>query len=949
MTLNKESLNNVRPLSLANIIQKNPFTDTEADRFAAKSAPAGLPDDFSASLLLSTKMELPQIRTKIVERPRLLMKINQIRHKKLILVTAPAGFGKTTLLSTWASQTVAHDPVAWVSLDQGDNIPARFWLYVIYSIQRSLKLTDLLPENLSPLETDFLLTQLINRLDGYPQHFTLVLDDLHLIDNPTIYGELAKLLDRMPGFMHLILSGRVMPPLSVSRLRASGELLEIGMEDIRFTDEESEQFLQDSMGLKLSAPNLKILSSRTEGWIAGLQMTAISLQGNADISRWIESFTGSDRYILDYLMEEVLRHQPESIREFLMKTSVLSRMTGALCDALLQNQDSWNILERLEKDNLFIIALDRERQWYRYHHLFSEFLRNRLEKEYPTKLGELHQRASRWFEEQGLLEEAIEHAIDAFDFKKAVSLMEKVSHRMFDYGEENKLNSWLEKLPRETLLQKPRLALYHAYVLVLQDRRAEAEPWLATMEKYLTSLNLNEQSGNEEDALEQQDLVVELNLIKTMKAGMERDVKRTVTLAKETLDALAKTTHVDPIRARWIIEFNQGYAYLECRMLEHAHESFVRAYNVCQASNTAFYGSVVSLDYLARVQYLQGKLNDAVRTDEEILRLSEGKINFFSWAACRANLSLGSIYYVWDDLTASSQYLKKAIVIGESIGDKNLMTPALLGLLRIARIHNDPVQTKALEAKVNEILLNIERPDRLLQAFLVQYQLSQGRPDQTLRWLESRIYEMKPPLEFPFEMELLTASRALMALHRWDEALEILSILRQNASENSMLSVLAESIVLQSICLDRSNQRPEMVFASLKQGLEIAANHCLIRTLIDEGEPIRLLWCRFYTEVIDGRITVTADVLEYLTRLLHQERAGAIPTEEHSSSSEHFLSEREIEILRYIASGLSNQEIAKLLFIADGTVKKHLSNIFAKLQVHSRTKAIATARQSGII
>lgn len=949
MASNEESLKNVRPLSLANVIQKNPFTDAEADRFAANSMLAGLPDESSASMLLSTKMEIPQIRANLVQRPRLFMQLNQIRQNKLILITAPAGFGKTTLLSAWASVFRADLPIAWVSLDQGDNTPSRFWLYVISAIERALDTDELLPKYFSPVNADSLLTMLINSLNSCKKHFVLILDDLHLIDNPSIFNDLARLLERLPCVMHLILSGRVLPPLPLSRWRANGQSTEIGMEDIRFTKEESEIFLREVMGLKLSSANLTTLSSRTEGWIAGLQMTAISLQGRENISSIIESFTGSDRYILDYLMEEVLQHQPEGIREFLLDSSILPRMTGALCDAVLNRQDGWAVLESLEKANLFIVALDRERQWYRYHHLFSQFLKDRLKKERTAKIADLHRRASIWFEQQDLSQEAIEHALDAQDYPRAIDLIGKISRSMFNRGEEGKLDSWLDQLPRDLLLQNPRLCLAHAYILVLFNHLSEAEPWLENMEEVLSSLEQRGRSATDDGNLDKWDLRVELNLIKTMKFGMEKNLDQTVKLAQETRETLPFTFEVDKMRANWVIEFNLGFVHLECRLLETASQGFNKAFSACQDPKTVFYASIISLEYLARVQVLQGKLRDAAQTCDRVLQLSEGKTNFFSWGSCRANLSLGQIYYEWNELPTAVHYIHQAIAVAESIGNNALIIPALLTLVRVARAQNDTVQASGIEERLRDILRNMDHPDRLHQTYQAQFFVHQGAPEKTISWLENRIFLTEPPMEYPHEMELLTVARAFIALHRWDEAQEVLAQLQQTAMEKSMNKVAIEAAILQTVCTDRIDPSSDNVFAALKRALELAADERFSRVFIDEGEPLNAILHRLQATVQAGVASLSNSAVEYLTRLLRDLDNQSILCIQEPSPLVQILSERETEILKYIASGLSNQEIAKLLFIADGTVKKHLSNIFEKLNVHNRTKAVAFARESGIL
>ena len=450
--------------------------------------------------LLTTKLYIPPTRPELVPRPRLVEKLNDGLHRKLTLISAPAGFGKTTLVSEWVEQLRLDDSkenqnkykIAWFSLDENDKDPARFLTYFISALNRTERVEATIGEGAltmlqspQPPPTEAILTSLINEIAAIPDRIIIVLDDYHVLESSQVDDALTLLLEHLPPQLHLVIATREDPHLPLSRLRARGQLTELRAADLRFTTSEVAEFLSQVMGLDLSAENIAALEARTEGWIAGLQLAAISLQGHADTSRLIQSFTGSHRLVLDYLIEEVLNQQPQNIQNFLLQTAILNRLTGSLCDAITGQENGQAILEMLDRSNLFIVPLDNERRWYRYHHLFADLLRQRLKQTQPEQLQILHRSASEWYEQNGFVDEAIEHALRAENFERAASLIEEHVDALWQRGEHSKLRRWLAGLPVELVFSKPHLCILQAWDLFTSGHQDAAERSLQAAEKVL--------------------------------------------------------------------------------------------------------------------------------------------------------------------------------------------------------------------------------------------------------------------------------------------------------------------------------------------------------------------------------------------------------------------------------------------------------------------------------
>ena len=442
--------------------------------------------------LMATKLYVPKLRRGLVARPRLLERMGNGAEARLTLVSAPAGFGKTTVLAAWLYEASAEGRcVAWLSLDPADNEPALFWTYVVTAVQGAVpgvgaSALELLES--SPVPTELVLTTLLNELAAAPGEVWLVLDDYHLVDNHEVNEGLAFLLEHLPSQVHVVVSTRADPDLPLARWRVRGELLEIRAADLRFTPDETNAYLNVVTGLDLAAADVAILEERTEGWIAALQLAALSLQGRDDVSGFIARFAGDDRYIVDYLIEEVLRHQSAAVRGFLLQSAVLDRLTGPLCDAVTGHDDGSEMLVALERANLFIVALDDRREWYRYHHLFADVLRARMLSEQPDQVSLLHQRASQWYERHDLTEEAVRHALAARDFDRAAHLIELAVAAIRRHRQEATMYVWLKALPDDAIRRSPVLSVFYGSMLLASGDPDAVEPRLEDAERALAAL-----------------------------------------------------------------------------------------------------------------------------------------------------------------------------------------------------------------------------------------------------------------------------------------------------------------------------------------------------------------------------------------------------------------------------------------------------------------------------
>jgi LuxR family maltose regulon positive regulatory protein len=846
---------------------------------------------------------------------------------KLTLISAPAGFGKTTLVSDWIA--TSGRPVAWLSLDERDNDPARFISYVVVALQtiQADIGVSLLPalQSPQPLQIETILTTLLNEISTIPENFLLILDDYHSLDSHPVDHSLAFLIEHLPRQMHLLIATREDPDLPLARLRARGQCTELRAADLRFTPAEAAEFLNRVMGLDLSEADVTALEARTEGWIAGLQLAALSMQGNKDTAGFIQSFTGSHRFVMDYLLEEVLHQQPESIQAFLLRTSVLDRMCGRLCDAVLLDSSipGQATLEYLERANLFIVPQDNERRWYRYHHLFGDLLRKRLGQSLtPGGIAELHLHASEWYETNDLMLEAFRHAAAANDIERAVRLMESKEMPVHLRGTASAILSWLESLPKTLLDARPALWWKQAAMLLIIGEPEGVEEKLQAIEAALASATL---PGAEMDE-SSRDLIGKIAAARANVAQTHAQIETILVQSRRALEYL----HPNDLNNRSMAIRSMGYAYYIQDDLAAAGRAYAEALSLGQASGDIINILLASIR-LGQIQSTRNQLHLAAETYRSVLQ----RIDEYSPPnAPLAYIGLARICYERNDLDAAGQYGEQSLQLArqyDQVIDRLILSELFLSQLKLAR--RDPIGAALILSQTEQIARQKNHTLRLPDIAYAQamIHLHQGNVDEAAQL--ARQYTLR-----------FMQTRVLIAQGDPSAALAALEPLRKEAEARGLADRVLRVMAVQSIAL-YANGEKEKAVERLDEVLAQAESEGFIRLFLDEGDAMAELLLEAAARGIKP---------DYVGKLL-----AAFETEKRKSEEKHdpaphqslieSLSQREIKILQLIAQGLSNREIGERLFLALDTIKGHNRKIFDKLQVQSRTEAIARARELGLL
>ncbi|MBV6449381.1 MAG: HTH-type transcriptional regulator MalT [Anaerolineales bacterium] len=903
--------------------------------------------------LLTTKLFIPRPRKNLVSRPRLVERLNAGLDKKLTLIAAPAGFGKTTLLSEWIPQSPRC--VTWLSLDASDNDPVKFLAYFVKSLQRLR--ADLgegafsLLQSPQALPITSILTTLINDIAAFSDAFCIVLDDYHVIESQAIHDGLIFLTEHQPDNMHLLITTRMDPPLALARLRARDQLSELRANDLRFTVDESTAFLNRAMGLNLSSEQVTALEARTEGWIAGLQIAALSMQGQEDISGFVAAFSGSHRHILGYLANEVIDKQPERILNFLLKTSILERLCGPLCDAVTGDTGGQAILEEMEHANLFIARLDDEGKWYRYHHLFAEVLQGRLRHAQRALIPELHRRASTWYEEHGNLTESVNHALAAQDFDLAAHLIEQISGAMWQRGEVRMLQIWLAALPLEIRRIHPKLCLAQAWGALAVGQLKLVES--SVMEAAEIIGNISEEDSRV--------LRAEVDAIKSMLAAFRQDSAQAIDLAHQSLEHLPEEDHF----LRGLVTYSLGRAFLSQGDLPAASQNLREAATFSLKAGDLSTASF-ALNALGVELQIQGRLREAAECYQEVIQAihNEGRPTPVT-SSSGAFVWLGMILYEWDQLDEATEAANRGIALSRPFSTSAGIFIGYLVLTNVLKARNDFVgaidSLRNAEIAVRSDAL-LKDALRMIEAVRAQLSLAQGVIADAAQWAEAYEHDLHFPASGDwtevrqfrpiFDYECLTLVRVRIAQGQREAALQLLARLQEIVEAGARKSHRIELLILRALLLQMQSNKAESI-SNLEEALTQAEPEGFIRSFVDEGEPMRLLLLE-YQKIIKKKLGESVDgeslrLLTYTDQLLAAFPQLASTPGIIGEKLIEPLSERELHILHLIAAGRSNQEIAEMLVIALSTVKSHINNLYGKLGTNRRTEAIAIARDLGLL
>jgi len=889
--------------------------------------------------LLETKLHVPRGARGLVPRQRLRARLSAGAGSALTLISAPAGFGKTTLLTEWLA-AVPHDgpSAGWLSLDKADNDPSLFWKYVVAAL-RSVAGREVGASALSLLEssqapTDAVLTTLINDLFTVSGDVILVLDDYHVIEARDVHDGVVFLLEHLPPQMHLIIASRADPPFSLARWRGDGRLTEIRAADLRFTPEESATYLDGTIGGVLTTQDVATLHQRTEGWIAALQLAALSMQGRDDLASFIAGFAGDDRYIVDYLAEEVLQRQSEDVRQFLLQSSILDRLSGPLCDAVTGQGNGRATLGTLERANLFLVPLDDRRRWYRYHHLFADVLRAHLLGEQPDNVPALHSRASGWFERNGEPTEAIRHALAAGDFDRAANLAELAIPAMRQDRHEATIRGWLKVLPDEVVRVRPVLTVGLAGALVVAGEFEGVEGRLRDAERWLDVTGSGAPSAEMIVADEAgfRSLPGATEAYRAALALAHGDVPGTVTHARRALEVSPGEDHLVRAAAAGML----GLASWTSGDLEAGYQGYAECVDgLRRVGHIAdIFGCSIAL---ADIRRTQGRLRDAMRTYEHALQLADDQGGPVVRGTSDMYVGMSEVYRERDDLQTATELLVRSQELGEHIGMPQNRYRWLVAMARIREAGGDVGAAVDLLDEAERLYVGDFFPNvRPVAAVRARSHVLRGEVGEALAWVRERGLSVQDDLSYLREFEHVTLARVLLALHRTErsepslqEAVRLLDRLLAEAETGERTGTVIEILVLQALAHQALGDMPAAL-ASLQRALSLAEPEGYVRIFVDEGAPMGSLLRALASQGSAGR---------YARRIL-----AISSTTDHDrpvkQSLVEPLSERELDVLRLLGTDLNGPEIARELMVSLNTMRTHQKNIYAKLGVNNRRAAV---------
>lgn len=905
-------------------------------------------------MILQTKLHIPSVAANLVLRRRLFAQLESDEAQRITLVLAPAGFGKTTLVADWIHTT--NKPTAWLSLDQEDNEPIRFLRHLLAAVAKRFPTIDSALQSLGQashsLAVEPVIVRLINALSEQATSITLVLDDYHLITEPSIHKGIDLLLERAPSQLHVIITSRSRPPLALTRLHARGQMIEVTSNDLRFTVEETATFLHQRVDTVLEKDAITLLRTRTEGWVVGLQFSALALQRFANPGErdaFIAALTGRNRDITDYLLSEVLHRQSATIQQFLLSTSILTRFNGDLCDALLglPYGNGQMQLEELERRNLFLVPLDSERNWYRYHHLFADLLHHRLQQQLPAAdITLLHRRASQWFERNELMEEAIEQALQGQDMARAAHLIEMmIPETLWGQAALPRLRRWLEALPNDLLIDFPQLVTTGAFMALLAHDMARITTYLAIIDR-VSEVPPEIEAG-----------------VAMVRSAVNRTRGKHVDV--DALEALLEQLPEDALNARIIVLVELSSYYYSQNDLQ-ADEPRVREILRLAQRAENFYMSVEAMIWLGRITQEHGELHQAAREYERALTLAEEYSGPFSPSVAHAHLALADLYYEWNELTRAAEHYGSAIEISvladvgdyiwwgyrnqarlfHAMGNMAAATQSLQSL----KAHAQKVATKNSPYDPMVVFAEVE----------VEFALRNLELGRVERWLQTQSVGINhlpntiTGYHWLLATYLIQQSRQSGNQTQLPAVVHLLTHLRTMADERgyTSLAISLRLLLAQAYQLQRT---PNEALAMFKEALAMAESGGYVRTFVDYGEPIEdLVQVARHQNIIPHYcLQLLAAFSSSPHRMTAHADRGAVASTLSSGDSPSPLVEpltaRESEVLQLIVQGLTNQEIADRLIISVATVKRHVYNIYGKLGVKHRAQAIARANALALL
>lgn len=888
--------------------------------------------------LLSTKLSIPPPRLALVPRPHLVSRLNQGMTRLLTVISAPAGSGKTTLVSEWHRSVEKKIPLTCLSLDPEDNHLSRFLTYLVAAL-RTLKpdLPEVAPGLLplgEPTPLQVMLTNLINDLGGLSEHAGLVLDDYHLITTEAVHWVVAFLVDHLPPQLHLVLITRTDPPLPLARLRARDQLVEISTLDLKFTPAEAEAFLSRSMGLELSQDEVAVLAQRTEGWVAGLQLAALAMQNPRSVeeeisgrSSWINAFahrfSGSHLYVADYLSEEVIDRQTKPVQDFLLKTSILDGLTAELCDHLMERSDSQQMLRQLDQANLFLVPMDDHRSWYRYHHLFVDLLRSRLRETALHELPGLHDRAAKWYEQHGFVSEAIKHARSAGNWQMAAQIVENNAMARLLSGDSVTVLAWVDAVA-PLLQERPWLGIYQSWARIITGEIDLIEPSLKMTERWIEINPSN---------LTAQEMGYHIDAIRVLAAERNNQPQLGISLARKLLARLPE--HETFIRG--IVTFTLGDTCWSIGDLPAAMSAFTEASRMARTAGNNFAGPL-ALTSIGLLLAESGELHRAAETFQSVIRSTAqpgyqnrpvGAVAYLGWAG---------VAYEWNHLDAAGQALEQALGLGARWGNPDTLANAHLLQARLQWAVGET--TAALEAlrQAEELTSGpgvTPWSSLRIHAFRVRLWLAQGNLDAAERWVQQNAVSPQDGITYTNQTAYLVKARVLEAQNRLEAALSLTERLLAHFEESGQVGRMLEVYLLQSL-IHESQGNVSSALDVLARAITLGETAGYLRVYLDEDERMSELLRRAASHGIAPKTIV---------RLLSEFDLGTQPAQPLIEP----LSKRELEVLHLIADGYSNQAIADRLVVALGTVKTHTASLYRKLGVTSRTQAVARAGELGML